>query len=69
MMATWPMLDPADAGRIVRHGIEENEFWILTHAQGFEEIEARHQGLKAAFDRRVAKEAKLASGQITPRRP
>jgi NAD(P)-dependent dehydrogenase (short-subunit alcohol dehydrogenase family) len=62
MMATWPMLDPADAGRIVCHGIEENEFWILTHAQGLDEIEARHRGLRAAFDRRAANEPKLASG-------
>jgi hypothetical protein len=73
MMATWPVLDPVDAGRIVRHGIEENAFWILTHAQGREEIEARHQGLEAAFDRRVADEAKLASvlaaGGATPADP
>jgi len=73
MMATWPVLDPVDAGRIVRHGIEENAFWILTHAQGLEEIEARHQSLKAAFDRRVADEAKLASvlaaGGATPADP
>jgi NAD(P)-dependent dehydrogenase (short-subunit alcohol dehydrogenase family) len=59
MMATWPMYEPLDVGRIVRNAIEDDEFWILTHAQGLEEIEARHESLKAAFGRRVANEAKL----------
>jgi hypothetical protein len=61
MLATWPTLEPEDAGRIVCQGIEDDEFWILTHAEGLEEIEARHRGLKAAFERRAANEPVLRS--------
>jgi NAD(P)-dependent dehydrogenase (short-subunit alcohol dehydrogenase family) len=61
MLATWPTLEPEEAGRIACNGIEEGEFWILTHAEGLEEIEARHQGLKEAFERRAAKETVLRS--------
>jgi NAD(P)-dependent dehydrogenase (short-subunit alcohol dehydrogenase family) len=61
MMATWPMLQPLEVGRIVRAAIEANEFWILPHAQGLEEIEARHRGLSAAFQRRISRGEELAS--------
>jgi NAD(P)-dependent dehydrogenase (short-subunit alcohol dehydrogenase family) len=61
MMATWPMLEPLEVGRIVRSAIEANEFWILPHAQGLEEIEARHQSLTAAFQRRIARGPELAA--------
>jgi NAD(P)-dependent dehydrogenase (short-subunit alcohol dehydrogenase family) len=61
MMATWPMLEPLEAGRIVRSAIEANEFWIFPHAQGLEEIEERYRSLTAAFQRRIARGPELAS--------
>lgn len=61
LLATWPMLEPLEVGRIVRNSIEENEFWILPHAQGLDEIETKHRGLLDAFQRRIDNGPKLAS--------
>jgi NAD(P)-dependent dehydrogenase (short-subunit alcohol dehydrogenase family) len=53
MLETWGILEPTDAGRVVLRGIEDEEFYILTHKAGWEKIAERHQRLKEAFERRA----------------
>jgi NAD(P)-dependent dehydrogenase (short-subunit alcohol dehydrogenase family) len=54
MVETWGMLDHMDAGRIALRGIEEEEFYIFTHAAGWDEIGPRHDRIAAALKRRAA---------------
>jgi hypothetical protein len=44
-------LDPVVVGRRVLRGIQDNEFYILTHTGEREIISARLDRIKAAFDR------------------
>jgi NAD(P)-dependent dehydrogenase (short-subunit alcohol dehydrogenase family) len=53
MMRTWPLMEPSDSGEMACRGIEQGEFYILTHAEGIEEIDARHRMLQNAFARRA----------------
>jgi NAD(P)-dependent dehydrogenase (short-subunit alcohol dehydrogenase family) len=53
MASRWGLLDPLEAARLVLHGLETEEFYILTHAAGWEKIAERHQRLVEAFKRRA----------------
>lgn len=53
MLRTWPGMQPSESGEMACRGIEQGEFWILTHAEGLEEIDARHRQLEEAFARRA----------------
>lgn len=48
-------------GERVMHGIQENEFMILTHSAPRPWIEARHAMIQAAFDRAADYEQRLAT--------
>jgi NAD(P)-dependent dehydrogenase (short-subunit alcohol dehydrogenase family) len=52
MFASWGMQSPAEAGRNAVRGLADGEFYILTHAQGWPEIEPRFERLREAFRRR-----------------
>jgi NAD(P)-dependent dehydrogenase (short-subunit alcohol dehydrogenase family) len=53
MLETWGILEPKEAGSLVLRGIEDEEFYILTHKAGWEKIAERHQRLREAFERRA----------------
>jgi len=52
MFASWGMQSPAEAGRNAIRGLADGEFYTLTHAQGWPEIETRFARIRAAFERR-----------------
>ena len=54
MFAVWKMQEPKDAALNVVRGLEDEEFYIFTHAAGWDKIEQRHQRMAAAFKRRTA---------------
>ena len=54
MFASWGMQSPEEAGRNAIRGLADGEFYILTHAQGWPEIEARFERMREAFRRRAA---------------
>lgn len=53
MFASWGMQQPAEAGRNAIRGLADGEFYILTHAQGWPEIEPRFERMREAFRRRA----------------
>jgi NAD(P)-dependent dehydrogenase (short-subunit alcohol dehydrogenase family) len=50
MIDSWGALDRMEAGRIVVRGIERGELYILTHTDGWDLVDGRHQQLAEAYD-------------------
>jgi NAD(P)-dependent dehydrogenase (short-subunit alcohol dehydrogenase family) len=56
-MASGTGMTPDEAGRIVVRGIEANQLYILTHPEMWPVVEARHDGIKAAFETAIKEQA------------
>jgi NAD(P)-dependent dehydrogenase (short-subunit alcohol dehydrogenase family) len=56
-------MDPLRVGRMVRHAVEEDEFYIVTHANTREGTETRLGEILAAYDVRADREAAAAEGE------
>jgi NAD(P)-dependent dehydrogenase (short-subunit alcohol dehydrogenase family) len=50
-------MDPLEVGRMVRHAVEEDEFYIVTHANTRRGTETRLVEILAAYDVRAEREA------------